>query len=285
VRLAMVTGCAAACIVLVGQRFSQSGRSVQHALSRIGGFVAAGFGLTLALLPGSAARWNSAAPVMIVGLAATTGAGLLLVLDSHLKAVARVAGLICVGLWLSGMPPAGRALSETLQAPAETSSLPAATPLADAARRLVSAHAFRTARVRPVLPSMAGTTTWQFDLAGPALDVAILEGVSDAESEPARDWELGRRLLKRMTTRLAAGGRLVIELPTAPFVAAALEQFDPATSNPTWNGYRLHVRSQTDAYDALLFGPDIPALVKRHQPLSEYEVSLRPLRSSIDVAR
>ncbi len=285
VRLAAVTCCAAACVVLVGRRISQSGRSVQHALSRIGGFVAAGFGLTLALLPASAARWNPATPAMIVALAATAGAGLLLVLDGRLKAATRVAGLICVGLWLSGMPSAGRALSEALRTPAPTLRPSAPRPLVDAARRLIAAQPLRTARLRPLPPSAGDATIWQFDLAGPALDVAILEGTSDAESWPACDTDLGRRVLKRMTTRLAAGGRLLIELPTAPFVAAALEQFDPAVNDPKWGGYRLRVWGETDAYEALVFGTDIPALIKRHRPLTEFEVSLRPLRAAVDAPR
>jgi hypothetical protein len=281
----VVTGCAAACIVLLGRRISQTSRSVQHALSRIGGFVAGGFGITLALLPASAARWNPSTLAMIVALVATAGAGLMLILDSRPKAVTRLAGLVGVGLWLFGVPSAARALSTTLQT-AEPDFQPApASPLIDAARQLLIAHPFRTARVQPLMLSTADPTTWQFDLAGPPLDLVIVEGAAGADARLISDTDLGRRLLKRATTRLTQGGRLLVEWPTAPFIAAALDQLDPGANNPMWSGYQLRVRDKTDEYEARVFGRDIPALIGRHMPLSELDVSLGPLHASSDAQR
>jgi len=280
IRLAAVTTCAATCIVLGGRRVSPSSHSMQHALSWVGGFVAAGFGLTLAFVPATAAHWGPSAPAMIVALVVTAGAGLMLILDSHAKAATRIAGLVCVGLWLAGAPSAARSLAEALPPPEPAWPSPATRPLVHAARRLVTADPFRTAHVQPLSSSSDGPANWQFDLVGPALDVLILEAVTGADARPVWDAALGRRLLKRATTRLAKGGRLLIELPTAPFLVAALDRADTLTGDPAWTGYRLGVRGEADEYEALVFGPDIPALIARQAPLPGFEVSLRPLGTS-----
>ncbi|MFQ5805369.1 MAG: hypothetical protein ACE5I3_02835 [Phycisphaerae bacterium] len=280
VRLATVTGCAAACIVLAGRRVSRTSRSVQSALSWVGGFVAAGFGLALACLAVSGQRWNPSTPALVVSLVVTAGAGLVLILDSRAKTAMRIAGLVCIGLWLAAVPSAARALAQASRAPKAALPIPVPGPLVETARRLVTADTFRTARVRPLPPSAAAAATWQFDLAGPALDLVILERVPGAGDGLVSDAELGRRLLRRATTRLARGGRLLIELPTASFVAAALDQIEPLADDPAWTAYRLHIRGARDEYEALVFGADIPALIERHTPLPDFEVSLRALSTS-----
>lgn len=285
VRLAVVTGCAAICAALVGHRVRQFGRSMQDALSWTGRCVAGGFGLALALSPVCAARYTPSTPVMAVALIATAGTGLILILDSRAKAALRIATLIAAGLWLVSVPFATSALAATLRGQ-EPALPPAVTvgPLVDTARRLVIADKFRTATVRPHPPSMNGATAWQFDLAGPTLDAVVLERVTGADDQSVSDRELGRRLLRRLTSRLAHGGRLLVELPTAPFVAAALRDAapPPPNSDATWNGYRLRVRSDAGEYEAVVFGNDIPALIKRYSALPGLEVSLRPLREPIE---
>ena len=103
--------------------------------------------------------------------------------------------------------------------------------------------------------------------------------------EPTRDEgdcadaELGQRLLRRAASRLVAGGRLLVELPMAASIAAALEQFDPRAVDSNWAGFRLHARDDTHEYEAVVFGRDIPALVARNMPLPGVEVSLQPWRA------
>jgi hypothetical protein len=219
-----------------------------------------------------------------VALIATTGTGLILILDSRAKAALRIATVIAAGLWLVSVPPATSVLAATLRG--QEPALPplAVGPLVDTARRLVIADKFRTAAVRPHPPSTNGATAWQFDLAGPTLDAVVLERVSGADDQSVSDREPGRRLLRRLTSRLAHGGRLLVELPTAPFIATALRDTapPPPNSDSTWNGYRLRVRSDAGEYEAVVFGNDIPALIERYSALPGFEVSLRPLREPIE---
>ena len=280
-RLALVTGWAAACIVLIGQQVEQARHSIQYSLSWVGRAVATGLGLTLLLLPIAAARWGPFTGVMIVSLVAAAGAGLALMLGNHVNPVMRVTGVTCVVLWLAGMPLARRAVPRTLPPPASASQL-TLEPLAAAVRQLLTTDAFQTACVRPLPPSPAGATGWQFDLAGSALDLIILESVSEADDAlaPGEHWE--RRLLKRLGTRLAQGGRLLVELPAPAGLIDAVNEFGPAPGCPAWTGYRLRMYSATAQYEALVFGRDIPALIARNKRTSEFQVALRPLQATPD---
>lgn len=285
VRLAAVTGCATACVVLLGGRLAQSSRSVQYALSWVGRFAAVGFGSALPLTALGATRWSPATLAMLTALVATAGAGLVLILDSRTKTPTRAAGLICIGLWLAGVPSATHFLAEASRVPGPAARPPAERPHVDLARRLVMADTFHTSRVQPLPPFPDSPTAWQFDLAGPALDLVILEGTGGADDWSVGDPELGRRLLRRVTSRLARGGRLLVELPTPPFLTAALSQFNPPAAQPAWRAFRLRVRGETDEYEALVFGSDIPALIRRNTPLCELEVTLQPLHTSIGAGR
>lgn len=172
------------------------------------------------------------------------------------------------------LAPAGAALSRS-GTPIVNPTID--NPLVAAERRLVIADPFRARRVRPLPPSAPASDGWQVDLAHPAPDVVVITGVEQRQDAGTNNAELGRRLLRRSLTPLAEGGRLVIELPTAPFVAAALEGFDPAEDDPSWRGYRLIVSGATDRHEALVYGRDIPALVARQRALTDFDVVLEPL--------
>jgi hypothetical protein len=282
VRLVLVTGCAAACIVLIGQRVEQTRHSIQCSLSWVGRAVAIGLGVTLLLLPIGTARWNPSAGALFVSLIATIGAGLTLMLSQRVRPATRVIGVTCVILWLVGMPVARRALARTSSPPAPAAPSAPAHPLATAARQLLTADSFQTAYVRPLPPTAMGATVWQFDLSGPALDLIVLESVSAADQQPCAGEEWEGRLLKRLSSRLAQGGRLLVELPTAPGVVEALDHFDPGPHCDDWVGHRLQMSSETDQYEAIVLGPDIPALIARNRRTSELRVALQPLRSALD---
>lgn len=281
-RLAAATCCSAACIVLVGRRVSRANRDVQRALSWVGRFVAGGFGLVMVLASIGAASWNPAVVALIGALVTTAGAGLLLILDSRAKVTIRAAGLIGVGLWLGMVPSATNLMAEPVHAPESNEQYVASRPSTEAARRLVFAGQFQVGSVQPLRSPARGVAPWHSDLTGPMLDVVVLQSLSRPADDPAPDIELGRRLLRRLTTRLAPNGRLMIELPTPPFVAAALDEFAVTARNPAFRGYRLDVRGGTDECEAVVFGADIPALVARHTPVPGWEVSLRPLRAATD---
>lgn len=287
VRLAVVTGCAAACVVLVGHRVERTHHSIQCSLSWVGRIVAAGFGLTLVLLPSAAGRWNPSTTAMIVALLAIAGAGLALILGSRTNVAMRLAGVLCIALLLVGMLRPERspaAIYAVAQEKHRRDADATATPLAAAARQLVTANSFRTARVRPLPPSNAGAMTWKVDLTGSALDLVILESAAETNDQSvSRDW--GRRLLARIGTRLAQGGRLLVELPTPTCVAEALNQFNPAAGNSYRTGYRLRIWNEADEYEALVFGGDIPALIERNQLESDFQISLDPLPAPPDTKR
>jgi hypothetical protein len=217
---------------------------------------------------------------MIVSLVAAGAAGLALLLAGRVSPALRMVGMSCVVLWLAGAPLAQRSLTLGSRRPGVSGPTTAA-PLAIAARRLVTADAFETAHVRPLPPSAADATGWRFDLAGSALDLIVLESVPAGDT--VGDWE--RRLLKRIGTRLAQGGRLLVELPAPPGVADALGRFRPASAGAAWTGYRLRLSSETAQYEALVFGRDIPALMARNTRTTEFQVSLQPLSASLDAGR
>ena len=279
VRLVAVTGCATACVVLVSQRIGHTHHSIQSAFSLVGRFVAGGFGATLALLPTSVEMWNPSTSVTVVAIIATAGAGAALVLDRRVKTTYRLAGLVCIALWLMAVPSARRALAETLQAPEAQPQHAAPGPFVHAARQFVTADPFHTACLRPFSPGPGAIGTFHFDLTGPALDLVILESTAGSDKPPVSDGDWGRRLLTRIGTRLARGGRLLVELPTPPHFADALDQFTRASGGPDWSGYRLRVRGETREYQALVFGRDIPALIERNRRGSKLEVSLEAMRS------
>jgi hypothetical protein len=284
VRLLVVTGCAAACVVLIGQRVDQVHHSIQCSLSWVGRAAAAGLGLTLILLLVLTAAWSSSAGVMILSVGAAAGAAVALMVGSRVNPGLRMVGMSCVILWLAGAPLARRTLSQASSAPAPDSVL-TSNPLATAARQLLTAGAFEAECVQPSPPSAAGATGWQFDLGGSPLDLIILESVPEAVNQQARgdDWE--RRLLGRLGTRLASGGRLLVELPTPVRMVEALREFDSTHAGGGWTGYRLRISSETYAYEALVFGRDIPALIARNERASELQVALQPLSAQLDLGR
>jgi len=279
VRLVVVSGCAAACVALVSQRIAITHHSIQSAFSLVGRFVAGGFGAALVLLPTSVERWNPSASATVVAIIATAGAGATLVLDRRMKTIHRLAGLICIAVWLTAVPSARRALAEALQAREAQPQHAAPGPFVQAARQLVTADPFHTACLRPFSPGPGATEAFRFDLTGPALDLVILESPAGSDDPPVPDADGGRRLLRRIGTRLARGGRLLVELPIPPHFADALDQFTQASGGRDWSGYRLRVRDETREYQALVFGRDIPALIERNQRGSELEVSLEAIRS------
>jgi hypothetical protein len=280
VRLAAVTVCAGTCIALTARRIGQPNRGVQYALSWVGRCVAGGFGLALVLAPTGALRWDAAAVALVVALGAVATAGLALILDSRAKAAFRAVGLIAIALWLFALPLTRTAVADEFRRQEPRWRPAADRSLTHAARALVLADPLRAAYLRPLPPSPDGASLWRFDLTGPPLDAVVLEALVETAGHAPTDAELGRRLLERLATRLVDGGRLLIELPTTAFVAGAIERFDPATIDPTWGGYRLHLRHRSRDCEAVVYGRDIPALIARQQRLSELEMTLVPLTPS-----
>ena len=84
-----------------------------------------------------------------------------------------------------------------------------------------------------------------------------------------------QRLLGRIATRLATGGRLLVELPTADGFEQALADFKPTASAPTWGGYHLSLQNEFGRSRALLFGDDIPALIERNRRRSTNHIEIR----------
>jgi len=187
-----------------------------------------------------------------------------------------------VMLWLAGAPLAHRTL---LRSAPSMVSQPSSNPLAAAARRLLTADHFEAAFVRPSPPSAAGAVGWQFDLGGSTLDLIVLESVPEEADEPTRGDNWQRRLLGRLATRLADGGRLLVELPTPAGMVEALRSFNPEPDRPGWAGQRLRISSETYAYEALVFGRDIPALIARNERASELQVALQPLSAQPEFGR
>jgi hypothetical protein len=280
IRLVLVIGCAAACVALVSQRLANTQHSIQSAFSLVGRFVAGGFGAALVLLPTSVERWSPSASATVVAILATACAGATFVLDRRMKTIPRLAGLICIAIWLTAVPSARRALAEALQARETQPQHAAPGPFVHAARQFVTADPFRTACLRPFSPGPGATEAFHFDLTGPALDLVILESAAGSDDPAVSDADAGRRLLRRIGARLARGGRLLVELPTPPRFADALDQFTQASGGRDRTCYRLCVRGEGREYQALVFGRDIPALIERNRIGSELEVSLEAIRSS-----
>jgi hypothetical protein len=283
-RLLLVTGWAATCIVMIGRRVERVHRSIQYSLLRVGRAVAAGLGLTLLLLAIGTVRWNPSLGALVVSLVATTGAGLALALNDRVSPMLRVGGMSCMALWLVGALPAHRALARTLPPPASPAR-PVTEPLAATTRQLLTTDFFQAARVLPLPSVTAGATGWQFDLAGPTLDLIVLESAPAAERETSSGSDWGRRLLGRLGTRLARGGRLLVELPVPAGLADALGRFDPTPDHPGWTGYRVRVWSDEGQYEALVFGHDIPALLERNRRQPELHVELQPIHAASEIER
>lgn len=309
VRLALVTFFAAGCIVLSARRVSRTDRDVQRALSWVGRFVAGGFAVVMALAAASAGHWERPVPLLIATLLITAATGLVLILDNRARPAIRAVGLCGVGLWLVLLPWPGRRLLEAARAPG-SEPLPAGEPtfatagdragpagslptrsasesaLAAELRRLVAAESFRVGHVVLSGRDTGADSPWEFDLAGPPLDLVILQTRSWSPGSGVPDDESGRRLLRRLRARLSDGGRLMVELPTAPFVRAALRDLAALEAMP---GFLLCIRRGTAVSEAVLFGADIPALIADrseslgHGRTAELDISLEPLRRAVAV--
>ena len=69
----------------------------------------------------------------------------------------------------------------------------------------------------------------------------------------------------------------MIELPTAPFVAATLDNLAWPVGARRWGSYRLRLRNEAEDYEAIVFGNDIPALLDRGGLPAGVELALHPL--------
>jgi hypothetical protein len=269
VRLGLGALCASACVVLIGRRLGRASGSVQYALSWVGVAVAAGMGLTLALGP-LCAEWLGSSMLLVTGgLIAIAVAGLALILDAGTGTAVRLTGLATIGLCLLLVPLTPATLRRAPHRPDLADETTWESPAARAGRSLLTPHIFRTARVSPGWVPGPGQrrSAWQIDLDGRRWDAVLIERTSYEAWQIKREPD-AHRLIRRCTGALARGGRLIIELPADALTEAARADLSPA--------HRLRVARRDDVYEALVFGPDVPAWIAQRPRPEGFEVSLHP---------
>jgi len=276
VRLALVVAGAALCLVAVS-RAGADARGVQAALFRVGAATAVG-GIACSLVMVTiGTRWGVAAGCAILSLVATAGAGVLLTLDSRLALTVRGMGLALVAVGFLLSPAVTQRLSIPAHRPYQQSTTEEKRGGAGPVRRLLCDAGIQTACVRLWPSSLPPFGSWDFDLSVTPPDLVIVEEMSEALHAVSARTGLGARLLRRAAGCLAGGGRLAIELPTAPSIAAALPRFHSRAAHSAWAGWRLGVRDGGEEQEALVYGGDIPALVERRRWATGLDVSLGPL--------
>jgi len=263
-RVFLTTAAGAAYLSATACRMGRPSQNIQRSLSWIVGVAAVFAGAVFAITAADTNSVSRASFIMVVSIVGTASAALMSILDNRAFGLQQALILAAAGVWLFLTPSARQVLSSAQDAnPPPTPHL---TRLAQEARRLVSADSFHYAGVR--IPSADGADhqSWRFDLDGPALDLILIERFdrSPNEAPSVRDC---RRLLKRLSTRLAGGGRLLLETPTADGLLTALEEWDAEC-------HRLTLRDEYDAFEALAWGADIPRLVERNRLTCPAAVSL-----------
>jgi len=157
----------------------------------------------------------------------------------------------------------------------------AQAPFPEAARRVVWTDAFRITRVNLSAGRKAAwRLLWTAD-DGPAVDLLLFESSPfAAPGWPAvGDEALVERVVRRLVARLVPGGRVVIEQPAEPGLRGAAQRALCAAMGSSPPAYRLVVASGRERYEAIAYGRDIPALVRRTATYTPFQVTLEPVKS------
>lgn len=284
-RLAGVGCCAAASMVLIGRRFATGGNDARHMPARVAGYAAAVTGLALALGTIAAGRIDTGNISIVIALATTAVAGLVLLLSPEISPALRIAGSAMVAAWLGVV-----FLFGGLEAPANAAGQPceravADRPAARVARALWKGPGTAEVCVRRQPSSAPGRFRrgWRIDLSGPRYTCVVISSPQPAGDR--QDEHADRRLIRRCASALVRGGHLVLELPADELAGPALDflRRDPLAEG--WDGCLLRVTGPDGAYAAVLMGPSVAAWVEHHPWPTGFDATTHELHSRHDLGQ
>jgi hypothetical protein len=269
-RLTVVTGCGAACVLSCTPRRMGAERRGPGAFSRQKGLLVAAGAVTVALGSAARGRLDAGTLVMLATLVTTAIAGLWLVLEPLVQGWRRAAGLGVVAMWLAVLLLVG-----DFRVPE-----PASVQLSDAANaggaaRQVAHQRYAGLGADLLSTSAAGEeeNAWDADLRGPSHNAIVLVA-EHVGATPGFDPRSARRLLRRCGSALQRGGDLIVELPADELVDAAFDWARRAAPDRGADSYLLKVSAAGGNYAALVLGPGVSAWVRQHTWPEGVEVAL-----------